>query len=447
MANRGRGFMSGGVWDGEYESQTDIDVKARLDDLEGAVDPGDTGTTYSGVPQPATPYMIAQRADPNGKIFTTVRFTSISNNLKRFWFTHKMIRPDGTYGEAQVQRVDVTAAMIAGDSCQVEIEHAFRANRTIHLVKIKGKFTTTVSDDGGNTDQNPPEATYVDEQSPGETSQTELASFSTGAGVVGPQVDNEVYNSKLKWNAPNYIKPDGVTDNQGGTAPANALGMFRRPLVGQQRGGDPTRFVTTAAAELNYWINSGSVAPAIAFTGGSVDQDVCCKTQQTPWDNSEPFMCGAVLLRVGVFSALDLDFSLWVFLEDSVQGRIASARIAGVGAKASSSQWQFVQFDEATVSSSYSPGAASRQWIRWGLRQTSLVGGTLSGGRQILMYKPQAGNMVGAWKPHSNDRVQTNDPTSSAPTGGGGRGSAGVGITGHETPAGEGGQVIRGNVN
>lgn len=444
---RGRGFMSGHVWDGEYESQGVIDLEARLATVEADTGGGDTGTTYLGVPQPATPYAIpgAQRADPNGKIFTSVRFTTISNTLKSFAFTHKMVRPDGTYGEAQRQVVEVTAAMIANDSCEIEVEHAFRANRTIHLVKIKGKFTSPRSDDGGNTDQNPPEDDYEDESFPGEFGQTPLATFTTGASTVAAQVDNEVYNSKLKYNR-NYIKPDGAIDDQNGTAPANALGMFRHPIVGAQRGGDPTRFVTTAPAELNYWLNGGSNAPALVFTGGSVDQDVCCKTQQTPWDAAEPFMCGAVILRVGVFSALDLDFALWAFLEDSVLGRIASASISGVGAKALSSQWQFVQFDEAAVLSSYSPSAASRQWIRWGLRQTSLVGGTLSGGRQILVYKPQAGNMVGAWKPHSNDRVQTNDPTV-APTGSGGRGGAGVGITGHETPAGEGGQVIRGNVN
>lgn len=443
---RGRGFLSGQVWDGEYASQGDIDLESRITTLEANTG-GDTGTTYAGVPQPATPYAIpgAQRADPNGKIFTAVRFTSISANLKKFWFTHKMVRPDGTYGEAQRQEVDVTPAMIAADDCSIEVEHAFRANRTIHLVKIKGKFTTTVSDDGGNTDQNPPAATYQDETFPGEFGQTPLATFTTGASTVAPQVDNEVYNSKLKYNR-NYIKPDGAIDDQGGTAPANALGMFRHPVVGAQRGGDPTRFVTTAVAELNYWLNAGSNAPALVFTGGSVDQDVCCKTQQTPWDASEPFMCGAVIRRVGVFSLLDLDFSLWVFLEDSVQGRVASARIAAVGDKALSSQWQFIQFDEATVLDSYTPGAASRQWIRWGLRQSQLTGGVLSGGRQILVYKPQAGNMVGAWKPHSNDKTQTNDPTV-APTGSGNRGMAGVGISGRETPAGEGGQVIRENVN
>lgn len=442
MANRGRGFMSGGVWDGEYESQTDIDVKARLDDLEGAVDPGDTGTTYSGVPQPATPYMIAQRADPNGKIFTTVRFTSISNNLKRFWFTHKMIRPDGTYGEAQVQRVDVTAAMIAGDSCQVEIEHAFRANRTIHLVKIKGKFTTTVSDDGGNTDQNPPEATYVDEQSPGETSQTELASFSTGAGIIGPQVDNEAYNTKYKYEALVYTKPNGLVDNAG-APPASALAMHRFPVAGLQIGGDNARAITPVVGNQTYWDISTTNAPCVNFTAFAPDQDLCGRLQQKPFDAGEAFLAAAAFRLLGTWLVnADLN-DLECYLEDSVAGRIATTRIAGIGGKADRFTWQTLQFEATTVSALYVPTAASKQWFRVGLRG----GIPLGGGRALMMYKFQVGNMQGAWKPHPNDRGQEGNPTSAPPNASAGRAVCSVGTSGSETPSGSGGQIIRGNVN
>lgn len=435
-----RGFMSGQVWDGEYASQGEIDLANRIATLEaGAGD--DTGTTYAGVPQPATPYVIAQRADPNGKIYSSVRFTSISANLKKFAFTHKMVRPDGTYGEAQRQIVHVTAAMIAADDCSIEIEHAFRANRTIHNVLIEGKFTTTVSDDGGNTDQNPPAATYQDEAFPGEFGQTPLATFTTGAGIVGPQVDNELYNTKCKYAADTYTKPNGTTVDAVGQP--TALAMWRFPVVGAQIGGDNTRFLTTALGGQQHWdISTINYAPCIMFEGNTPDQDVCGRTQQKPWDAGEPFAVAAAFRLNGNFAGTDLLIGIEAYLEDSVAGRIATTQINGIGSKANRFTWENLQFDLTAVSSLYTPTPGSKQWVRFGLRGPAALSAAVS----IAMYKPQAGNMPGAWKAHPNDRGQEGNPTA-APTSGGGRGNVGVGTTGNETPASSGGQIIRGNVN
>lgn len=443
---RGRGFMSGQVWDGEYRSQGEVDLEAKID----AITPStvDAGTTYTGVPQPATPYAIpgAQRADPSGKIFTSVRFTTISNTLKSFAFTHKMVRPDGTYGEAQRQVVEVTAAMIAADDCSIEIEHPFRANRTIHLVKIKGKFTSPRSDDGGNTDQNPPEDDYEDESFPGEFGQTPLATFTTGAGVVGPQVENDLYNSKFKYECLVYTKPNTLTDNQGGLAPASALAMWRFPVVGAQLGGDGTRFITPVVANTNYWDISTANSPCLHLRGLLPDTDVCCRTQQRPWDAGEPFNVAVAVRKNGNWSVTDNLARLECYLEDSVAGRIATAIITGVGNKASTSTWLRLQFEEAAVSSSYAPTGASKQWVRMGLRNAT-GGFTLSGSATLMLYKPQAGDMQGAWKPHPNDRGQDGNPTAAPPSTSGGRQACSVGTSGSETPLGSGGQIILGNVN
>lgn len=413
-----------------------------------AASDGETPTTaIAGVPQavlfPDPPgYAFATRVGPDGKIYATVAFTSIASTLRRFWFTHKLVRTDGTYGELRRQAVQVTAAMIAANRCEVEIAHGWRPNRTVHLCLVEAKHSVAITDDGGSRDQLPAAATYVDLPAPS-GSQPPLATFSTGAGIVSAQVDNELYNSKFKYECLIYTRPNGTVDNPTGTAPASALAMWRLPVIGAQLGGDNGRFITPVVANQTYWDISSSNSPTLHFGGLTADQDACCRSQQKPWDAGEPFIVAAAFRLNGVWSVTDEFAALECYLEDSVAGRIATTRINNIGGKATRFSWLPLQFEETTVLATYVPSGSSKQWVRFGLRS----GFTLSGGRTLMMYKAQAGNMQGAWKPHPNDRGQDGNPTAIPPTSVGGRATVGVGTSGSETPSGSGGQVIRGNVN
>lgn len=403
------------------------DVVKIIEDTAAA----DTPVTLTGLPSVGSPYFVAARVDADGQVYVTVFFQNISAALKRFWITHKIVRSDGTYGKPRRQAVPVTVQNKIDGQMQVEIHHGWRPNHTVHLVLIEGKFVSAIDDDGGRTDQNPPVATYQDRSVP---NGSQLASFSTGGGTILAQVDNEVMNSKGKWSGSIYVKPNSVVE--GGAA--TDLAIWRHPIVGAQIGGDPARRVTTATANLNYWLKTGTNSPGFVLTSADPDRDLCVRLSQRPWDGGEPLLAATSALKTGSWTIVEDNLvQLVCYLEDDVAGRIASTTINAVGdlinvGTAIVNFWQHLQFPATTVSAAYAPAGASRQWLRFGLR-----GSGLGAGKTLILYKVQGGHQQGAYRPHQNDRAQDTAPDAQAPTAGGGRGTVGIGITGSESTAGE----------
>jgi len=449
MAGRDRSNLVRGAHADEL-AKRGLSKDEVTDLINAAVVPDTTPQVIGGVPQPVVNpnppgYAFANRIGPDGKFYASCAYANIGATMRRFWVTHKLRRPDGLYGELRRQSVKVLAEHVANNRAEVEISHGWLPNRTVDLVLIEAKHSVAITDDGGNFDQNPSAATYVDLDAPS-GSQPPLASFNTGAGVVGPQVDNELYNTKFRFECLVYTRPNASVDNPSGTATAgNCLAMYRFPTVGAQLGGDNARFVTPVVANENFWDQSTpGYTPCVQLGSILPDRDLCGRTQQSPWEAGEPFCVAGLFRLVGVWSFTDTQSTLEAYLEDTVAGRIATTRILGIGEKASRLLWLPLQFDITNVVSTYAPTPGSRQWVRLGLRNSF---GPLSGGRRLAVYKLQAGNMFGAWKRHPQDRNQEGNPTAPPPDATGFRGTANVGITGSETPAGAGGQVIRFDVN
>lgn len=428
---RGRGYMSGGMWDGEYDSETDVDHEKRLAELEaGDEDASGSTETLTGVPQCATPFLVTSRVDANGLVYPVLGFRSLAANLRRFWPTIRKVKHDGTYGpERRHPGVKINPEDLAVDFKEVEWHEGLPPNFTWDCVLIEAKLTDSGANDGGNLDQEPDP--YTSKNAP---DGTELGRFSTGAGQTGPEADNEIMNGKFRYS----IDAWNPADDDGGAAGPNKLAKWRYGTP-NALGGDPSSQITTDVANGNYWqkVFTGGVPPAcLVLTSSVVTRDPCARLEKTPFDAGEPFNMSFIAKLHGVPNSVELLHDLIVTLEDSIAGVIATTQKTALGLGLSNFEWREVRLDEVFVEDDYAQAVGAKQWVRLHLT------GSIGAGRAILIDKARAGHMAGAYRPHHQDRQRANDPDAGR-QGGQRRGAVGYGRTGAEVPAGVGGQVIR----
>lgn len=428
MGNRGRGFMSGGVWDGEYDSETLINLEKRLATLEQDNEDNAGTSTLTGVPQCATPFLIASRVDTDGLVYVTLRFTSIASLLRRFWPTIRKIKRDGTYGkERRHPGYKVSPAQIAANSVEMEWFEGLPPNFTWDCVLIEAKLTDASSDDGGSHDQDPDP--YVSKPAP---DGTQLGRFVTGAGQAGNQVLNFCQNAKLKWDSASWVNINaggtGIDHDNSPPLGANDCAKWRYALNNNSG-------LNTTAANGNYWRKTGAFPGTLNLQSSNSAFDPCNRIQGKQFDPGEPFCCGFNGILNGQFSALDLTASLTATLVDdglpAGSQVVATSTFPSIAASMSRSEWRYMQMPPTTCASSWVP--TGRQWVRWHLDTT------LSSGRSIIGDKFYISTMQGAFAPNINDLAQTADPTAASPSAADGRGTSGYGAQSGNFPTGTGG--------
>lgn len=446
MTNRGRGFMSGGVWDGEYDSQSIVDIKARLDALETPTVPGGT-TTLTGTPQKqgldgspgSGQFALASRVDSDGLVYVTLQFTSLASTLRRFWIYLRKVKSNGSYGKEFQQRVIPTAADIANNHIEVEVQKGLISNKRYDLVRVEAKLTDDGTNDGGNRDQDPDPYTAATGPNGAGGGSPQLGYFLTGAAQAGVEAENEALNSKFNWSR-NTWNDDG--------GPADQLAKWRHGQATAVGGNaaDPIVANTTSTAR-NYWSKAAHFFNAVVIQAGTLViyrgatapsiEDCCARLQGRPFDAGEPFNVQWAMMIVRNFSGFDSTLDLAITLEDSSVGVIASTTFTGINAPPSDNvyDFKFLRAPETFVSASYSPAAASQQWVRFRLS------GTFTATR-LVFDKVSVGHMAGAYKPNPRDKEQTQDPDITSRLGTG-RGQAGYGRTGQESPSTGGGQITR----
>ena len=433
MANRGRGFMSGGVWDGEYDSQSLIDLDARLKTVEAS---GETGSnTLTGVPQCANPFMIADRVEGDGKHYVSLRFVSVGTDCRRIWVTLRKVKRNGLYGKELREDFRIEQDHRDAGEATFEWPNGLPPNFTWDCVRIEAKLTNADDDDGGSRDQIPDP--YTSLVAP---NGTQLGRFVTGTAQAGGEVANEILNSKFRYSHDTW-------DDDGGGGGANRLAKWRFGFATAIGGNSADSIVAnTVSTARNYWGKTGHFlfgttfirgGVLVLFRGGGIVsiEDVCARLQKRPFDPGEPFHVQLSRLTARSLTSFDPAVNLIATLEDSSAGVIATTTFVGINQTVGPFNWEPVRFPETTVSESYLPATGSQQWVRLRLSQSLSQAA-------VVIDKVSASHMAGAYQPNSRDRQQTADSDVVDTGGGSGRGPSGYGRTGGESPAGAGGQII-----
>ncbi len=411
--------MAGDMFDGEYDSQSIVDLKARIAALEQPTVPGGT-TTLTGTPQPGTPYLVAARVGKNGLIFATVRYTSLASTLRRFWVYHRKIKKNGLYGKPIVQRIVPTAANIAGNTIEVELQTGLDPHRQYDLVLIEAKLTDDGTNDGGNRDTNP--ENYVEATSP---NGSELASIGALSGQPGNKVDNFCQNSKFKWSSADW------TQNSGGDSGPGAgtfCAKWRYNL-------DNTLGLSTVVANGNYWSITGPFGGQLTMSSSNPAFDPCSRMLHAPYSPGEVFNVAFTALKGGLWSGAEDAYILTCSLYDEGTASTVASTSLAIGAYTSRTEWRYIQMPLVNCSSSWVPvaGATAKQWVRWHLS------GTLAAGHNLHIDKVLYSDQQGAWSANPSDLNQDNPPTVSRPVS---SGTVGQGDQPGSFDAGQGGFYI-----
>ena len=399
---RGRSITSGGAWADEFESQSVIDLEDRITALENASTGESPTTTLTGTPQPATPYVIAARVGKDGLIYVTVRYTSLASTLRRFWVYHKKIKRDGTYGKPLWQRITPTAANLAANSIEVELQKGLDPHRQYDLVLIEAKLTDQTSEDGGNrdTDPNP----YVEATAPGVPpgASAPLASIPALSGQPGNKVDNYCQNAKFKWGSASWTDINGTDDS----------GLADTFCAKWRYAVDNTRGLSTVIANGNYWSTTGTFAGQLTMTSADPLYDPSSKMLHGPYSPGEPFNVAFTALMGGQWSSAELLNFLNISLYDEGTGLTVATTSLQIGQYISRGEWRYIQMPLTTCSTSWAPiagGANNHQWVRWHFTLS------LSAGHSLHIDKVLYSNQQGAWSPNPSDLSQINPPTVARP--------------------------------
>lgn len=393
--------MAGDMFDGEYDSQSIVDIKARLDALETPTVPGGT-TTLTGTPQAGTPYLVAARVGKDGLIYATVRYTSLASTLRRFWVYHRKIKKNGNYGKPIVQRIVPTAANIAGNTIEVELQKGLDPHRQYDLVLIEAKLTDDGTNDGGNRDTNP--ENYVEATSP---NGSELASIGALSGQPGNKVDNFCQNAKFKWSSNDWMNQGGGNDGTGIVDPAdinNACAKWRYAV-------DNTRGLSTVVANGNYWSKTGFFAGQLTMTSNNASFDPSSRMLHAPYSPGEVFNVAFTAIMGGQWTASELLNVLTCSLYDEGTGLTVATTSLTIGQYISRAEWRYIQMPLVNCSSTWTPigGSTAKQWVRWHFALS------LSAGHSLHIDKVLYSDQQGAWSANASDLSQDNPPTVQTP--------------------------------
>lgn len=392
--------MAGKMWDGEYDSQSIVDLKDRVAALETPTVPGGT-TTLTGVPQPGTPYVVAARVGKNGQIYATVRYTSLASTLRRFWVYHKKLKKNGTYGKPIAQRIIPTAANLAANTIEVELQTGLDPHRQYDLVLIESKLTDDGTNDGGNRDTNPDP--YIEATAPGVPagSSTALASIGALAGQPGNKVDNFCQNAKLKWNSNDWMNAGGTNDSGPTNAALNLVCAKWRYNVTNTQG------LLTTPASINYWAITGAYAGTLTIGSNNPALDPCSRMQHAPYSPGDNFNVAFTALIGGAWTAAEQLYVLTISLYDEGTGVTPATTSLVIGGYASRTEWRYIQMPLVTCSTSWAPigGTNAKQWVRWHLS------GTLAAGHSLHVDKVLYSDQQGAWSANASDLSQDLPPS------------------------------------
>lgn len=393
----------------------DIDERvARLENLSV------TGVVIT-YPEPATPFVVAERIDSNGDVHTTVGI-NIPPTIQRLALQVARVKSDDSYGKIKDYDTEqFTDLELAAQYMEFEIG-PLRPETEYHVLTMTARIVGQLGQ-GTYKVRNP----ITDSEISEDGNDTPLESFTTGSGQPGAQVDNEIMNSKFKYSRDAW-NGDEVGGDGGGSGADDdeELAKWRLDC-------DRALYVTTSAhgsPSANSWNKDEGY---LELRESTATDDVCARLYRFPFDPGETIWIQFLARRTAGFTGVGMEVSLHE-VDPPVGGsnqigdeQLISSSILNA---LSSSDWSWVR-TRIDVPTDYEPDYTKAQWIRFHLTTDAPAS------NHLKMDKVSASLQAGAYKPNARDREQpVNNPDGRTQVTDATRGTNSFGTSGNEVPVG-----------